>query len=82
MTSSARVRLSVSSPPHWQERHTSSNAYIGLFLMEGGRGGGGAFEKVVIPESHCVFYFKDLREKCTCGCSVVGEALALSGSLL
>lgn len=50
--------------------------------MEGGRGGGGAFEKVVIPESHCVFYFKDLREKCTCGCSVVGEALALSGSLL
>lgn len=51
MASSARARLSVSAP-HWQERHTSSNAYIGLcfwflglFLVEGGRGGGGAFEK-------------------------------------
>lgn len=27
--------------------------------------GGGAFEKVVILGSHCVFYFKDQKEKPT-----------------
>lgn len=40
-----------------------------LFLVEEGRGGvcwgeGVAFEKVVIPGSHCVFYFKELKETC------------------